>query len=55
MGSHRRRLVRSVYAAVPADPFGHRSEAVDPTAPSPDPDQLQVPEVILTESPTLRG
>src|SRR5438270_4319360 len=48
-GSHRCRLVRSIYAAVPADPFGHRPEAVDPSAPSPDPDQAQVPPAFLPE------
>src|SRR5205807_468964 len=39
IGSHRCRLVRSIYAAVPADPFGPCSEAVDSPAPSPNHDQ----------------
>src|SRR5712691_11998483 len=49
LGSPRRRLVRAVYTAVPADPFGPCSEAVDPPAPSPNPDQAQVPPALLAE------
>src|SRR5215471_4446988 len=48
-GSPRRRLVRAVYTAVPDNPFGPCSEAVDPPAPSPNPDQAQVPPALLAE------
>jgi len=41
-------LVRSVPPAVSADPFGRRSETVDPTAPSPNPTQAEVSPALLS-------
>src|SRR6516162_8979921 len=38
LGSHPRWWVYPFHAALPADPLGNRAEAVDPPAPSPDPD-----------------
>src|SRR5438105_15637997 len=43
----RRRLVRSVDAAVPPDPFRHRSETFDSLAPPPGPEEPKVSPPLL--------
>src|SRR5207249_2254449 len=46
-GPPRRRLVRSVDAAVPPDPFRHRSETFDSLAPPPGPEEPRVSPPLL--------
>src|SRR5207249_8584595 len=46
-GPPRRRFVRSVDAAVPPDPFRHRSETFDSLAPPPGPEEPKVSPPLL--------
>src|SRR5438874_11238217 len=46
-GPPRRRLVRSVDATVPPDPFRHRSETFDSLAPPPGPEEPKVSPPLL--------
>src|SRR6266700_8167715 len=47
LGPPRRRFVRSVDAAVPPDPFRHRSETFDSLAPPPGPEEPKVSPPLL--------